>query len=154
MPTNSPATGCFSSSQATCITPHRTHRCGPMTSTTWGEDALASQLEVPRMPMGPAPLPAQQAASGFPWEPHAVSSGDSQEDSPLTEVCPCRPQIPNVSTASPRYRFSLSPILVGICGAATMGRGTSCILLPASQHCKVPVITPPVTDEGTESQGL
>lgn len=128
METNSPGTGCFLSSQATCITPHSTHRCGPMTSTTWGEDALASQLAVPRMPMGPAPLPAQQTASGFPWEPHAVSSGDPQEDSALTEVCPCRPQIPNVSTASPRHRFSLSPILVGICGAATMGRGTLHIL--------------------------
>lgn len=148
METNSPGTGCFLSSQATCVTPHSTHRCGPMTSTTWGEDALASQLEVPRMPMGPAPLPARQTASGFPWEPQAVSSGGSQEDSPLTEMCPCRPQIPNVSTASPRHRFSLSPVLVGICGAANYGRRHFTYITSSLQHCKVPVITPPCHRRG------
>ena len=121
METNSPGTGCFSSSQATCITPQRTHRCVPMPFTIRGLAAVAGQLEAPRMAPGTS---TQRVASGFPCggggEPRAVSSGDSREDSPLPKVCPRRSHIPDVPTALPGHRLSLSPIPAGIYGAATM----------------------------------
>lgn len=49
-----------------------------------------------------------------------MSSGDSGEDSPLPKVCPHRPHIPDVPTAFPRHRLSLSLIPAGVYGAATM----------------------------------
>ena len=83
----------------------RPHRCVPVPATTRGSAAVAGHLEAPRMPLGPAPHPAQQVALGFPpgggGEPRAVSGGDSGEDSPLPEVCPRRPHIPDVPPPCP-----------------------------------------------------
>lgn len=99
------------------------------------------------MPLGPTPHPAQQVASGFPLggggEPRAVSSGDSREDSPLPEVCPRRPHIPDVPTSLPRHRLSLSPIRAGIYGAATMDEALDVCYFQASQLCKGPAIPLP-----------